>query len=86
MQKEHNKIFMLADKLRELLAEREDAARIVKEIDGEIGAVKNSLFKIMKETDTRSFTRGGMTFYIPALCPAPTTVSVRKITGGGADV
>lgn len=78
MQKSNNAIFALADKLHELLVERDDAVRTVEEIDGEISAAKNLLFEAMKEADTRSFTRGGVTFYIPAPRPTPMTVSMRR--------
>ena len=77
MSKKHNTVFTFADKLRELLAEQGDAERMLREIKAEIREAKNLLFAAMKETDTQSFTRGGMTFYIPAPRPAPSTVSIR---------
>ena len=80
MQKGHNKVFALADRLRELLAEREDAARILKEIDGEIAEAKALLFEAMKEADTQSLTRGGVTFYRRTPRPVPATLGVRKST------
>ena len=77
MSKNHNAVFQLADKIRELLAEQGDAERMLREINVEIREAKNLLFEVMKETDTQSFTRGGMTFYIPTPRPAPSTVSIR---------
>ena len=78
MQKKQNKIFALADRLRELLAERDDATRIVKEIDGEIAGAKSLLFEAMQEADTQSITRGGVTFYrSPPRCVSA-SLGVRK--------
>ena len=76
----HNKIFDLADRLRELLAEREDATRIVREINGEIDAMKCRLFEAMQEADTQSLTRGGVTFYRKAPRCVPASLGVRKST------
>ena len=75
-----NAIFELADKLRELMAEREDATRIVKEIDGEIGTAKILLFEAMTKADTQSLTRGGVTFYRTVPRCVPATLGVRKTT------
>ena len=81
MKKNNNELFTLADKLRDLMAEREDAVRIVKEIDGEISAAKSRLFEVMRETDTPSLTRGGVRFYLTSPRSVPTGLGVRKATG-----
>ena len=78
MPKKHNAIFELADRLRELYAEREDAARIVKEIDSEIDTAKCLLFEAMTDADTQSVTRGGVTFYRTVPRCVPATLGVRK--------
>ena len=82
MKKSNNKIFALADKVRDLMAERDDAVRIVKEIDGEIAAAKLCLFEAMSETDTPSLTRGGVRFYLISPRSVPAGLGVRKTSGG----
>jgi len=82
MQKKNNTVFEIADRLRELLAEREDAARIVREIDGEITVAKALLFEAMKKADTQGITRGGVRFYLIPPRNTPEGLGIRKATGG----
>jgi len=78
MEKNNNGLFALADKLRDLMAEREDAVRIVKEIDAEIVTAKSKLFDVMRDTDTSNLTRGGVRFYLTSPRSVPVGLGVRK--------
>lgn len=53
-----DKLFTLADKLRDLRAERDDFAAMLKEINAEIGTTERELSDAMAEAECSNFTRG----------------------------
>ncbi|MEQ8156891.1 MAG: hypothetical protein ABRQ25_18775 [Clostridiaceae bacterium] len=63
-----NKMFELADRLKELREVKKDAEQKVKNLNAEIDEVDYELSELMMNTETQNFTRGGTMF-----CLATTT-------------
>lgn len=59
-----NKMFDLADRLKELRASKKDAEQQVKNINAQIDEVDFALSELMAETETQSFSRAGTLFYL----------------------
>jgi hypothetical protein len=57
-----DELFTLADKLRELRAEKDDFTAMLKEINGEIYIVEQKLTDAMVLAECPNFTRGGKQF------------------------
>jgi predicted nucleic acid-binding Zn-ribbon protein len=57
-----NKIFELADKLKELKDEKKCAEQVIKDISEKISEVEATLAKVMTDSETQSFTRNGTMF------------------------
>ena len=57
-----NNLFELADRLRELRDEKDDAERIVKDIVAEIETTEQRLAEEMLDSETQNFTRAGRMF------------------------
>ena len=55
-------LFELADRLRELRDEKDDAERVVKDIAAELEATEQQLAEAMLNTETQNFTRAGRMF------------------------
>lgn len=59
-----NKMFKLADRLRELKEEKKQAEQQVKDINAEIDKTDYALSELMAESETQSFTRSGTMFFL----------------------
>ena len=57
-----NELFSLADRLRELRAEKDDQDRILKDIAADIDATEQRLAEAMVDSETQNFTRAGRMF------------------------
>ncbi|MCL2301537.1 MAG: hypothetical protein FWC27_15460 [Firmicutes bacterium] len=57
-----NELFALADRLRELREEKDDAERVVKDITADIDATEQRLAEAMVDSETQNFTRAGRMF------------------------
>ena len=57
-----NDLFELADQVRELRDEKDDAERTVKEISAELEAAETALAEAMLNSETQNFTRAGRMF------------------------
>ena len=58
----HNDLFELADRLRSLRDEKDDAERVVKDIAADIEATEQQLAEAMVNSETQNFTRAGRMF------------------------
>ena len=66
------KLFELADRLRELREAKVYAEQALKEVNDQIDEVDYRLSELMAETETQNFTRGGTMFYLtPRLARPP---------------
>jgi len=70
---EENKIFELADRLRELRATKEYAEQELKEINAEIDEADFKLSELMAESETQNFTRSGVMFCLTTKTRASAT-------------
>lgn len=59
-----NRMFELADTLKELKKAKRKAEQEVKDINAKIDEVDYTLSELMAETETQSFTRSGTMFYL----------------------
>ncbi|MDJ0304752.1 hypothetical protein [Dehalobacter sp.] len=59
-----NKMFELADTLKELKEAKKQAEQDVKDINAKIDETDYALSELMAETETQSFTRSGTMFYL----------------------
>jgi hypothetical protein len=59
-----DKMFELADTLKELREAKKQAEQEVKNINAKINETDYSLSELMAETETQSFTRSGTMFYL----------------------
>jgi len=59
-----DELFTLADKLRELRAEKDDCAAMLKDINGDIETVERELSDAMASADCPNFTRGDKQFIL----------------------
>ena len=59
-----NRMFELADTLKELKEAKRKAEQEVKDINAKIDEVDYALSELMAETETQSFTRSGTMFYL----------------------
>ncbi len=59
-----NRMFELADTLKELKEAKKLAEQEVKDINAKIDEVDYALSELMAETETQSFTRSGTMFYL----------------------
>lgn len=59
-----NKMFQLADRLRELKEAKKQAEQQVKDINSEIDKIDYTLSELMAESETQSFTRSGTMFFL----------------------
>jgi hypothetical protein len=57
-----NDLFTLADQVRELRDEKNDAERSVKEISAELESAETALAEAMLNSETQNFTRAGRMF------------------------
>lgn len=64
VKKMSNKMFELADSLKELREAKKLAEQAVKNINTKIDEVDYTLSELMAETETQSFTRSGTMFYL----------------------
>ena len=58
------KMFELADRLRELREAKVNAEQALKEVNDQIDEVDYRLSELMAETETQNFTRAGTMFYL----------------------
>lgn len=59
-----NKMFDLADRLKELRTSKKETEQQVKNINAQIDEVDFALSELMAETETQSFSRAGTLFYL----------------------
>ncbi len=59
-----DKMFKLADRLRELKVAKRQAEQQVKDINAEIDETDYALSELMAENETQSFTRSGKMFFL----------------------
>ena len=60
----NDRMFALAEHLRELRDEKDAAEQRLKEINQQLDDTNYELSELMAETETQNFTRGGMMFYL----------------------
>ena len=58
------KMFALADQLRELREQKREAEQLVKQLNEQIDDTDYRLSEVMAETETQNFTRAGTMFYL----------------------
>ncbi len=68
-----NKMFELADRLKELRETKKFGEQELKEINADIDEVEYRLSELMAETETQNFTRSGTTFYLTTTTRASAT-------------
>ncbi|MDR1364525.1 MAG: hypothetical protein LBJ32_02730, partial [Oscillospiraceae bacterium] len=57
-----NKIFQLADELKELKDKKKCVEQVVKEISDQIFEIESELVKLMTRSETQNFTKNGTMF------------------------
>lgn len=60
----NDRMFALAERLRELRDEKDAAEQYLKDINQQLDDTNYELSELMAETETQNFTRGGMMFYL----------------------
>lgn len=60
----NDRMFALAERLRELRDEKDAAEQHLKDINQQLDDTNYELSELMAETETQNFTRGGMMFYL----------------------
>ena len=75
---DNDRMFALAERLRELRDEKDATEQQLKGINKEMDDVNFELSELMAETETQNFTRGGMMFYLTTKTWASAVAGIKE--------
>ena len=78
MNEQGEKMFELAEQLKELKDLKKSAEQELKEINDKIDETEYRLSELMAETETQNFTRGGVMFYLTGTTRASAVAGRKK--------